>query len=258
MSLAGLLRDVSVNPSWQRLPSGLDETDTTPSSLLRVHGGGRRMAGNTDALRSKVAAILMSPAAQGIDFYLDNIHVDGSGFSYVALALVSAPKSATGISFAVGGLSLHAAATYDPVHNLFRFPNANYGSTAVERMIIVHECVHALRDSLGKKMLTKRGPIATRAVSDEAAALVAGALFFLLEAGPTSATDTTPDWAQSGVYSNAMSLAIQVLQSPKGSEVKNVNSVGLEAIKAAILHNAAYTSLKSNPGTVYGNNGVRL
>jgi hypothetical protein len=218
------------------------------------------MAGNTDALRSKVGAILMSPAAQGIDFYLDNIHVDGSGFSYVALALVSAPKGVTGISFAVGGLSPHAAATYDPVHNLFRFPNANYGSTPFERMTILHECVHTLRDSLGKKMLTKSGPIATRAVSDEAAALVAGALYFLVETGPTSATATTPSWAQSGVYSNAMSLALQILQSssPKGCDVKNVNSVGLEAIKAAILHNAAYTSLKSNPARIYGNNGVSL
>ena len=218
------------------------------------------MAGNTDALRARVGAILMSPAAQGIDFYLDSIHVDGSGFSYVALALISPPKGATGIKFVVGGLSPHAAANYDPVFNTFKFPRPDYGSTPFERMTILHECVHTLRDSLGKKMLTNKGPIATRAVSDEAAALVAGALFFLLEAGPTSATATTPDWAQSGVYSNAMSLALQILQSPspKGCDVKNVNSVGLEGIKTAILNESAYISIKHNPARVYGNNGVRL
>ena len=62
------------------------------------------MTGNYDALRAKVAAILMSPAAQKIDFYLDDIHVDGSGFSFVALALINPPKGQNGVTFAIGGL----------------------------------------------------------------------------------------------------------------------------------------------------------
>jgi hypothetical protein len=218
------------------------------------------MATNTDALRSTIGQILMSNAAQKIDFYLDNIHVNGSGFSYVALALVSKPSATSGLSITIGKMNPHAAATYDPLTNTYRFPRANYGGTPFERMTILHESVHALRDSMGRTIPTGTGRAVTRAVSDEAAALVAGALFFILDAGPTSASDTTPTWAQSSVFSNAMSLALQILQDskPLGCDVKKVNSVGLDAIKDAILNSPTYRHLKSNPKEVYDNNGVKL
>jgi hypothetical protein len=218
------------------------------------------MATSTDTLRSTIGSILVSDAAQKIDFYLDNIHVDGSGFSYVALALVPKPSGARGLSIAVGHMNPLAAATYAPLINTYRLPRANYGITPFERMTILHESVHALRDSMGRTVPTSTGHAVTRAVSDEAAALVAGALFFILDAGPRSASDTTPTWAQSGVYSNAMSLALQILQesNPKGCDVKKVNSVGLDAIKVAILHSPTYRHLRSNPQEVYDNNGVKL
>jgi hypothetical protein len=47
-------------------------------------------------LRTRIASILLSPAAQKLDFYLDNIHVDGSGLSYVALALIPTPRESQG------------------------------------------------------------------------------------------------------------------------------------------------------------------
>jgi hypothetical protein len=59
------------------------------------------MATNTDALRTLIGTIVMSDAAQKVDFYLDKMHVDGSGLSYVALALASKPRGGRGLSIAV-------------------------------------------------------------------------------------------------------------------------------------------------------------
>jgi hypothetical protein len=143
-----------------------------------------KMASSTDFIRLRISSILMCDAAQKIDFYLDKIHVDGSGFSFVALALLPRPRGQQGLSIAIGGMSPGAEATYDPNINTYRFPSASYGLTPFERMTILHESVHAYRDSLGRTILTPAGRVTTRSVSDEAAAYVAGAVSFVLDKGP--------------------------------------------------------------------------
>jgi hypothetical protein len=214
------------------------------------------MATNTDALRTIIGAIVMSDAAQKVDFYLDKMHVDGSGLSYVALALASKPRGGRGLSIAVGGLGPHAEASYDPSTNTFKFPKVNYGTVPFERMTIFHESVHVWRDSVGRTVATSSGKVKTRDVSEEAAAFLAGALFFLYDAGPTSASDTTPTWAK-GVYDNALCLALQVAgqSNPKGCNVNEFNQIGVDALKEGIRKNRAYRGHLTGR---YDNNGVRL
>jgi hypothetical protein len=75
-------------------------------------------------------------------------------------------------------------------------------------MTILHECVHAYRDALGSTFHTRTGRVSTRAVSEEAAALLAGALFYIEDVGPLTVSGSrTPSWALSGVYAQAYSLA---------------------------------------------------
>ena len=213
------------------------------------------MATNTDALRALIGSIVMSDATQKLDFYFDKMHVDGSGLSYVALALLSKPRGAHGLSIAIGGLPPLAGATYDPETNTFRFPRANYGIDSFERMAILHESIHAWRDSMGPTVRTTSGRVRTRDVSEEAAAYLAGALFFIYDSGPVSASDTTPTWAQ-GIFDNALSLALQIAgqSNPKGCNVNNFNPVGVNALKEKIRKDPAYRGLTGS----YQNNGLKL
>jgi hypothetical protein len=189
------------------------------------------MATNTDALRTLIGTIVMSDAAQKVDFYLDKMHVDGSGLSYVALALASKPRGGRGLSIAVGGLGPHAEASYDPSTNTFKFPKVNYGTVPFERMTIFHESVHVWRDSVGRTVATSSGKVKTRDVSEEAAAFLAGALFFL--------------------------YALQVAgpSNPKGCNVNEFNQIGVDALKEGIRKNRAYRGHLTGR---YDNNGVRL
>jgi hypothetical protein len=197
----------------------------------------------------------MSPAAQKINFYLDSFHVDGSGLSYVALALLSRPHGQHGVTIRVGHVSPGAAATYDPATNIFDFPTAGYGTTAFERQTIVHECVHALRDAAGTKIRTSRGTMTTLALSDEAAAYVAGALFNIYDTTPVGGTPATPSWATgSGIYPLAHSIAV-TMSTQTGFAVTPQSA---KSLRDTIVNTPLYRSLKRAPKTRYQNNGLSL
>lgn len=188
------------------------------------------------------------------------MHFDGSLLSFVALALASTPQGSKGVSIKIGGINPNAAATYNPATNTFNFTSVNYGLLPFERMTILHECIHVSRDSFGSTVPTRMDPVTTRAVSEEAAAYIGEALFFLEDQGPVSASDTTPSWASSGVYSNALSMALDIRnsQNPKGCNVNDFFPTNFEALKQVILSTAVYNHLKANPNETYDNNGVRL
>jgi hypothetical protein len=97
-------------------------------------------------------------------------------------------------------------------------------------------------------------------VADEAAAFVAGGLFFLEDEGPISGSDTTPTWAQGNdPFGISFGLALQIRQEqPVGCNVNTFNPVGLEALKAAILASPTYSFLRANPTSQYANNGLLL
>ena len=202
-------------------------------------------------LRARMGSLLMSPAAQKIDFYLDRFHVDGWGFTYVALALLSQPVRGAGFRIRTGGVAPGADATYQPANNTFSFPNAGYGQTAFQRMSIIHEATHAMRDSQGRRIQTSLGPRTTTAVSDEAAAFIAGALFHIFD----TASTTAPSWATPGsIFETAHNLAV----AGSGQFGYAFSPQDAKTMRDAVLAHPIYRSLRRNPRTSYSNNGVRL
>jgi hypothetical protein len=205
---------------------------------------------NTDALRSRVGDILMSSGAQSIDFFLDSMHVDGSGLSYVALALLTKPNGRHGVTFRVGHVDRSAAATYRPGANIFDFPSVNYGTSDFERMTIVHECVHALRDVYGPKFQTT-----SLALSDEAAAYLAGAIFWLNEnSPPPPAPPATPWFATTPIYGTAHAVAMKMIVAT-GFAVPPDDA---KTLRDAVMNTRTYLNLKNAPKTRYGNDGLSL
>ena len=210
------------------------------------------MSIEAQTMKLKVGNVLMSDAAQKIDFTLDNFHVDGSGLSYVALATFSQGLG-RGFTFKVGGMPAGAEAMYKPQSNTFLFPTAKYGENAFQRMTILHECVHALRDAYGERLLMPGGPVKTFSLAEEAAAYLAGALFYIDE-NPNSAT-TLPNFVQQiQVFREAHTLALSV----RGRRGTTVTSSESQALKDAIKNNPAYAAIKANPNLMYRNNGVSL
>ena len=202
-------------------------------------------------MKHKMGAVLMSDAAQKINFYLDGLHVDGSGLSYVALALLSKATFNSGFNVRVGGMGAGAEATYQPKTNTFTFPSVNYGDTPFQRMTMLHECVHALRDAYGVHLNTSLGPVKTFSLSDEAAAYLAGAIFYMYD----NNTAVRPAFAQNvAVYGAAHDLAVKVFNSAGFA----VNPTDAKILKDAIVANPAYSGIKNNPKQTYANNGVRL
>ena len=215
-------------------------------------------------LRPLMQSILMSNAAQSINFNLDAIHIDGSGLSFVALALVSPPQGFQGVSLQIAVSNPAAAAFYNPTNNTFFFPSLSYGTNAgtadVERMTILHECIHCLRDTYGAQYPSQSGGTITRAASEEAAALLAGALFYINDnqnvgIPPYFASGTT---GSGPIYGLAFALA-QQLNAFTGTTNENsfsYNYVGqLESAISAFYTN---THLWITPNTMYDNNGLQL
>lgn len=219
-------------------------------------------------LRPLMQSILMSDAAQAIDFYVDGIHIDGSGLSFVALALVSPPQGYQGVSLQIGVQNPNAAALYTPTDNTFHFPSLSYGTNPgtadFERMTILHECVHCLRDTYGSLYPNPsvQGGIFTRSVSEEAAAIIAGALFYINDnpnasIPPPWATGTTgsgPIWSAAFGLAQQMSAAFTMT----GLNVNGLSYNWVGQLESAI--SAYYTGnhLWIGPNQMYDNNGVQL
>src|SRR5260221_2653781 len=102
------------------------------------------MADN-DGLLQRVNSLLRSSAVRKIDFTLGRIPVDYNGFLAVISALATG-KIPVEVS---SDIRRGAAAEYSCTHDVLRFKSASYGATNPERMIIVHECVHAMQDIRG-------------------------------------------------------------------------------------------------------------
>ena len=203
-----------------------------------------------EAIRDRIAALLFSDAAQKIDFSLDKIRVTGSGLSFVALAMISNAPNA--VKIAVGNLQANAAATYSPAQNTLRVPTANYGLQRFEKMTLIHECVHAMRDSNGSRLRVAGGFARPTALSDETAAIIAGALFDIF--GHTDGI--TPSFADNtGPYGCAYSVALQMVSNP-GADVAAVFDVGLQNLKEVIKKDPAYKHIRLNQP--YGNDGIPL
>src|ERR1700731_2164222 len=101
-------------------------------------------------LRGLAGDILMSSPCQQIDFHWGRNHIDGSGFSFVALALLTRHAS-RGLHFKIEHQPPGVGASYFALTNTFSVPNANYGAKPGEKIAIVHEAAHAIGDATKRK-----------------------------------------------------------------------------------------------------------
>ena len=122
------------------------------------------------ALRNRIISLLCSPSVLGIDFRLAKYRITGYGFR-VVIGLLR--MRAVSVVINPGAFnSQDAAAVYNDQDDSYYFPSGMYGMSLFEKMVIVHESVHAMLDAQG-------GGKYHRAIDNEAAAFVANALYVL-------------------------------------------------------------------------------
>jgi hypothetical protein len=135
-------------------------------------------------MQGLVTNILMSPAAQKVDFWLGSIHVDGAGFREVVGSTYFAMCGFKGVKIVRERQPEGAAASYYPSTDTLALPNSrNYGASAVQKYHIVHEAIHAMQDITGGSWYSERGSIFTTFAENEAAAYVGAALYSLYSTG---------------------------------------------------------------------------
>ncbi|WP_128565740.1 hypothetical protein [Methylobacterium crusticola] len=196
-------------------------------------------------LRSRVGKIITSDEAQRINFTLDGVHIDGSGFYYVALALLPKGKAAGGIDFVVKQMGPGFGAQYDPRKNNFEFPNENYGLDDDERALIVHESTHALIDARRRT---------TSMIVSEMCAYISQACYY--DALGQSLRDSSDP-----IFAEADKIATGITNERLGNgAMGNVTLTGttVAGLRAAILGDPAYAAVAANPGGSYGESGVPL
>ena len=127
---------------------------------------------------AKITEILTSPEAMRIDFIFGTIKVDSAGLYTVVAALASGV-----VTVEIGEVSALAAAEYYSTGNHFKFPSETYGATDDEKQAILHESVHAMQDLAFGQVYPSRGTFYTYETENEAAAYVAGALYYKFATG---------------------------------------------------------------------------
>lgn len=189
-------------------------------------------------LTLEIHAILTSNAAQRINFTLAFIHVDGDGLRVVADALLARIKGEKSISVGIGDAAEGAAGSYTNSKNRISFPAGFRTQSWRDKQVVVHECVHAMQDVLGgASWLNFRGaPALTLGVDNEAAAYVAGELYFIYAAAGERRT-THP------IYVAASAIARKIADRP-GAFVA-IDDVF--ALRTAIKSRPLYANLAGDP-----------
>lgn len=180
------------------------------------------MPDDLDAVRVRFTSILLSAPCQKVDFWCGGLHVNGAGLAVIAHALSAGGTAGKGIGISVEKLGDYAAAAYDYQRDAFLISTADWAKEdAFERLAVVHEAIHALRDSFGKRLIYEGRPFRPRAATDEAAAYVGGCLYNIYvqrEAGGTAAEK--PAWLaarKSPTHAVAYGVALRQAAKPPGS-----------------------------------------
>jgi hypothetical protein len=217
------------------------------------------------ALRDRTLRLILSSAAQKIEFTFNGVYFAGRYFNLVANAIMSKWVGGSGVGFRTGHVSANAAAQYDPDDDVIDVTGLAYGVLPFERQALVHESFHAWRDIMGPKvpgggrdLLTAkaagyRGMVKTTALQDEAMAYVTGALFNIYDTTSGPRYPTAPWWATgTGVYAVAYGIANSIWNT-KGVTLKDAD---VKAMTDAVKADKAYKYLKKHPKHRYNNNGV--
>ena len=212
-------------------------------------------------LRKFVQHILLSTACQKVSFKYDGREYHGFGFAAIAQAMNPRSGAMGHIEVDVRPLKPGVGAFYDPARNIMVFPPpaALFGLTPAERAVIVHESVHAIRDGWGVKPTAgaRFQPGGSRAINDEAAAFIAGALYDIHWQTPgETMTPTRPAWSQNLThpFGIAWTLAEKIWKTP-GAMVGDSDAAPLRAAITSL--SPTYDHIKAHPDMVYGNNGLR-
>ncbi len=153
--------------------------------------------------------LMISEPVKRINFMLGSMKIDGSGFMEVFNALREGR-----IKVGVGNIPANAAASYDYTDNVFDLPRANYGNGAFEKMLIVHESVHAIQDARGTYRPECPSPTRATVTEYEAAAYVAMA-FYYRYAMQTPLDSDNPTRSAKPVYKLGDAIAQKLLRSGK-------------------------------------------
>lgn len=200
-----------------------------------------------EALRSRIGQILMSPQCQKINFTFDNVYIDGSSFSYVALS--SLQKSGFKVQI---NATQSSEAMYSPNTNTFVFKKAGYGNAThpFEMMTIVHESTHAVIDAKGRKTLM---------LANEVCSYIAGALFnqFRKDMELSSFDDGTQP--AGGIYREAHEVATKMARIIKRFNYTGCyNLMSSDTKVAALVAAVKGSSSRYSKNDSYGENGLSL
>jgi hypothetical protein len=209
-------------------------------------------------VHNRVNLLLASKSAQKIDFELEGTHFVGSQLTRVAAAILT---RRIGIGFG-RTMTKGAAAEYDPINNVFRFPGAqtksNFAMTTEERAMILHECVHAWCDvsvpTVGTAMhlvSIVRGPMTK--LTSEALAYVAMCLYYIYDLTDAGNDPAKSTWAaDEELYGTAFGIANKIKNKP-GAVVHKDDVLNL---KVEIMNDPRYSDIQANPALIAGFNGA--
>ncbi len=188
-------------------------------------------------------------------FCFGDTYVDGAGYYYVALSLISIDNKAKALGVVIDTkLPANTEAQYDPTTNNLVFPRAGYGASGFQKMSILHELTHAVLDSRAPRQIRKM-------LDNETTAYLAGALYNVFSAPSATGPFGFDPGTGAGIYSEAHRLALTArrhLEQWNNSFRYNFNPWDVVTLQNAILASPTYSFIKNNPAGKYGDDGLPL
>jgi len=185
-------------------------------------------------MADRIRDTLDSPATQRINFFVGTQHIDSQGFQQVSRAILKWLWGfREGVAVEIGETSKSAApAQYLYKDDRFTFVIATFGRTPDQRGAMVHECVHAMID-------IQRGSPGFTQPMNEAAAYIAGALYFIYATGRPIDPATQHRLAQPS-YAKANQIALAISDKP-GAAVADADTIQLVN---AVVQNPTYSNIR--------------
>ena len=202
------------------------------------------------ALRARLMDILKSDVCQRIDFTWAGEHIGGTGFAYLAIALLSPHIGQTGLAIErVDRMPKGISAQYSANRNTLYVLSYDYGKAHKEKALLLHEMTHAHIDEFGVGS-------STVTVDNEICAYVAGTLFnvFSCRTPATGPYLWSPDSTTADVWVEAHAIAQVVVRRTSRGRA-NLSTHDVARLRAAILRNGNYQSAAHRS---HANTGVGL